>query len=165
MPLLSGKYIQSVDGKRRVNIPSTVISDIARAYEYPKDAPFIFHIVPGPHDCLYVYPREVFTQIAENLEKKFGSMGLDVDDDDEIEGSRFFSWLMSEAKPLTCDQQGRITVSQDHLDYADIQERVCVVGTVNKLEFWNPERYERFIQSSKYSKKDLIRRFGRADRG
>ena len=103
--------------------------------------------------------------MAENLEKQYGSLGVDVENEDELEGSRFLSWLMAEAKPLTCDQQGRITVSPEHLEYAGIEDRVCIVGTVNKLQFWNPERYEQFIRDSKFSKKDLIRRFGRADRG
>jgi division/cell wall cluster transcriptional repressor MraZ len=165
--LFSGEYIHKVDTKRRINIPATVISEISREYEYSKDSDFTFHIVPGPNDCLFVYPREMFAQIAENLEKKYGSLGLNEEDEDEIEGKRFFTWLMGQAKPLTCDQQGRIIVSDDHLEYAGIsvEGKVVIIGTGNKLEFWNPDRHEKFLEGGKYSKKDLVKRFGRADRG
>lgn len=165
MPLFSGKYTNTVDSKRRINIPASVIQEIARFYHYTKDAPYVFHIVPGPNDSLFVYPREVFEQIAENLERQYGSLGLDEDNEDELEGKRFFSWMMGEARPLVCDQQGRITVSQDHLDYAGIEGQVCIIGMYNRLEFWNPKRYECFIKEGKYTKKELVRRFGRADRG
>jgi MraZ protein len=120
-----------------------------------KESGLIFHITRGPNDCLFVYPREVFKNMVTRLNAHFGSRGTS--DDEE---RRYFLETMGDAHPVRCDQQGRITVPLEHLEYAKISGEVLIIGAADHLEFWNPKVYEEFIGVSQFSSKDRVNRFG-----
>ncbi|RKY79061.1 hypothetical protein DRQ07_06850, partial [candidate division KSB1 bacterium] len=85
----------------------------------------------------------------------FGYRGTE--DDEE---RRYFLETVSDAHPVRCDQQGRITVPQEHLEYAKIKDKVLVIGAVDHLELWNPDVYNEFIGQSSFTPKDRVRRYG-----
>jgi MraZ protein len=148
----SGKFLYTVDAKGRVNIPAPFRSQLSEASENT------FHIAQGPNDCLFVYPREIFMHTAAKLESKYGSLAT------PDEERRYFLEMMADAHPARCDQQGRIIVPQDHLAYAKIKNEVLIIGVLNKMELWNPKLFETFIEDSRLSKKERVKRFGGADR-
>lgn len=152
MLAFSGQFQYSVDVKGRVNIPADFRRQLSDA------SLNTFHITFGPNSSLFVYPREVFVNIASRFEEKYGSLAT------PEEERRFFLELMANAQPSRCDGQGRIIVPKTHLDYGHIQKEVLIIGAVNKLEFWNPEYYENFLKESPLSSKDRVQRFGGADR-
>lgn len=152
MLAFSGKFQYTVDGKGRINVPAPFRSQLS------EDSDNTFHITLGPNDCLFVYPREVFMHIAAKLEEKYGSLST------SDEERRYLLETMADAQPSRCDQQGRIIVPKEHLEYAGIDGEVLIIGVFSKLEFWNPERYGRFIGESKFTKKERVREFGGADR-
>jgi len=160
----TGKFPYGVDSKRRVNIPASAINELFREHEETvtpenkkelKETDIIFHITRGPNDCLFVYPRDVFVKKAARLNSHFGYRGTE--DDEE---RRYFLETVSDAHPVRCDQQGRITVPQEHLEYAKISDKVLVIGAVDHLELWNPELYNAFLNQSSYTSKDRVRRYG-----
>jgi MraZ protein len=157
----TGKEIYSVDVKRRVNIPASAIHELSilhKANDNSKDfhiTEVIFHLTRGQNDCLFVYPRQIFMQMASRLNSHFGSRGTDNEDE-----RRYFLETMSDAHPVRCDQQGRITVPQEHLDYARIKGKVIVIGAVDHLEFWDPDEYHTFINKSTTTPKDRVKRYG-----
>ena len=161
MLCLTGKEKYSVDTKRRINIPSWAIYDLSMLHKNNEDSKdfqvteVLLHITRGPNDCLFVYPRPVFFRIASRINAHFGSRGTD--DDDE---RRYFLETLSDAPAVRCDQQGRITVPQEALDYARIKDKVIVIGAVDHLEFWDPDEYNRFISKSTSTPKERVRRFG-----
>lgn len=152
MFIFSGKFLYTVDAKDRINIPATYRNQIG------KESENIFHVTLGPTECLFVYPQEVFIHIATRLEQKYGSLST------EDEERRYFLETMANAQPSRCDQQGRIIVPKEHLEYAKIDKEVLIIGAVNKFEFWNPELYDQFIESSSITSRDRVKRYGRADR-
>jgi len=148
----SGKFPYTVDSKGRVNIPAIIRSQLG------PESDNTFHIAEGPNDCLFVYPRESFVHIAAKLEKKYGSLSS------SDEERRYLLRIMANAHPSRCDQQGRIMVPREHLDYAKIKDKVLIIGVFNKLEFWDPKNYEKFIEESGFSTKERVQKFGGADR-
>jgi len=174
--LITGKYQFTVDAKRRVNIPAPamlelfkqtqayaetggVVTKDSEAFKRFKESDVTFHITRGPNDCLFVYPRDVFMEKAARLNSHFGSRGTQ--DDEE---RRYFLETMADAMPVRCDQQGRVTVPGEHLDYAGIESQVLVIGAFDHLEFWSPELYDTFISGSKVSPQDRVKKFGWAER-
>ena len=53
---------------------------------------------------------------------------------------------MSNAQPCRSDQQGRIIIPKEHLDYAQIKEEVLIVGLGSRIELWNPELFDKSIE-------------------
>ncbi len=152
MFIFSGKFLYTVDAKGRINIPATYRNQLG------EESNNVFHVTPGPNECLFVYPQDIFLQIASKLEEKYGSLSTD---DEE---RRYFLETMGNAQPSRCDQQGRIIVPKEHLEYAKVDKEVLIIGAFNKFEFWNPNQYEQFIKSSKNSRKERVKLFGGADR-
>jgi len=49
---------------------------------------------------------------------------------------------------------GRINIPKLMMDFAGLEEEVVLVGMGNRLEIWNPDRYEDYLiqDASEYSK-------------
>ncbi len=152
MFIFSGKYLYTVDTKCRINIPA--------AYRRPvgDKSSSVFHVTLGPNECLVVYPQQFFTDFAIKLDREYGSLAT------EDEKRRYFLETMGNAQPSRCDQQGRIIVPKEHLEYAKIDKEVMIIGAVNKFEFWNPEIFNQFIKGSPISSKERVKRYGGVDR-
>lgn len=148
----SGNFKFSVDSKGRVNIPAPFRNQLSDMSDNT------FHVAYGPNECLFVYPRERFVEIASNMEESYGSLAAPEDQ------RRYLLQMMHDAHPSRCDQQGRIIVPKKHLEYAKIEKDVLIVGVVTKLEFWNPAIFDEFMNNGSMSNKELVRRFGGADR-
>jgi len=43
------------------------------------------------------------------------------------------------ASSVQYDKQGRIAVSSNLIQYADLGKEVLILGMVNKIEIWNPD--------------------------
>lgn len=54
--------------------------------------------------------------------------------------------LLSENSHLsTVDSQGRITIPQRLLEKAGLEKDAVIIGAVDRVSVWNPERYEKWI--------------------
>lgn len=148
----SGKFLYTVDVKGRVNVPAPYRSQLSAGNDQT------FHIAYGPNECLFVYPQQIFIQVATRLEEEYGSLAT------PDEERRYLLDTMASAQPSRCDQQGRIIVPQEHLDYAHLTGEVLIIGVLNRMEFWNPKLYHAFMEDSELNKKQRVQRFGGADR-
>ena len=146
----AGKAKKTVDNKRRVNIPANIVNQISSK---------AFHITRGQDQNLFVYPKEIFYQKAAKLNFHFGSRG-----EVEKEKRLYFLETMADAREVQCDQQGRIMIPQEFLDYANIKESVLIIGAFDKLVLCNPDVFEQFIKSSQFTEQDRVTQFGWADR-
>ena len=146
----AGKAEKSVDNKRRINIPAYFVNQISSK---------TFHITRGQDQNLFVYPKEVFYQKAARLNLHYGSRGQE-----EREKRLYFLETMADAQAVQCDQQGRIMMPQEFLDYANIKDRVLIIGAFDKLVLCNPDVFEQFKKSSQFTEQDRVTQFGWADR-
>lgn len=44
------------------------------------------------------------------------------------------------ASPSTYDKQGRIILTPSLIEYAGLDKELLIIGMVNKMEIWNPDR-------------------------
>ncbi len=145
----AGKFLQTVDAKRRVSIP---------AFFHGQVQSKVFHITRGPDHDLFVYPREVFVKMAAKINENFGGRG-----EKDREKRLYFQETLGDAQPVQCDQQGRVTVPPEFLEYAGIKNKILIIGAFNKLVFWDPEQYESFSKSSQMSPQERVSEFGWAE--
>ena len=44
------------------------------------------------------------------------------------------------ASPSIYDKQGRIILTPSLIEYAELDKELLIIGMVNKMEIWNPDR-------------------------
>ncbi|AGC69150.1 protein MraZ [Thermoclostridium stercorarium subsp. stercorarium DSM 8532] len=122
--VLIGKYTNTLDPKGRVIIPA--------AFRYDLKEKFI--ITKGIEKCLYIYPEEEWISLVDRLKKAMPSSK-----EANRKALRFFS---SNAAECELDKQGRILIPQHLREYASLSKELLFIGSLNKVEVWNPEFYE-----------------------
>ncbi|MGH2448528.1 MAG: division/cell wall cluster transcriptional repressor MraZ [Chloroflexota bacterium] len=128
--LYFGEYERTVDYKGRVALPGNAMAapdaDWSRVM-----------LVKGDLGCIFVYDLATWTVV---LDEAYGSM-----DDDE---SRLFMHRsLSHAQLVDLDNLKRITVPAALLEHAQIEKRAVVVGMFNRLELWQPERWQYYLET------------------
>ena len=119
-----GNYTQSMDGKKRVTIPSD--------WREAAGNPTLF-VLPGVNfKCLYVVTAR---EMAQRLEKVRAASVANV------QAQKFMRDFFSRADRVALDAQGRIRVKDELLDYAGIINQMVLVGTGSRFELWSPESW------------------------
>jgi len=136
MSSFKGSYNYSVDNKGRLNLPVNL-----RKYVSP-DASETFVITRGFEKCLFVYPFDEWSKLEQRLRELSSYNPQD---------RLFMRVLLEYAKESQLDGQARVTIPQQLLDYAGIQNEVRVIGVLEKIELWNPKIYEEYIISQSES--------------
>ena len=129
--MFSGEYAHQLDEKNRIRIPAKFKID-------PND----FMISKGVNHCLYVTPKSV----VEEKARKYSEAIPDFDK----EGQFAVSVYMASYRPINMDQQGRVTVPPDFLEYAGIKKNVVTVGNFDRLEIWGEETRNSFFDNKTY---------------
>jgi MraZ protein len=57
--------------------------------------------------------------------------------------NNYHSIIFAEAQLLNFDAEGRISIPQDLLDYANISDQIAFVGRGTTFELWNPEQVKK----------------------
>jgi MraZ protein len=138
-----GTYNYSIDHKGRLSVPVK--------FRDKTDSPAGEHyvIARGFEGCLYVYPREAWTQVEEKL------LALKTISDPH---ARFFvRTLLSNAADSKIDKLGRIMIPQNLLDLAGIKKDVVVRGVLEKIEIWDPEILKKYEEGQPDSYEDVAK--------
>lgn len=136
MSSFKGSYTYSVDNKGRVNLPANL-----RKYVSP-EANETFVITRGFEKCLFVYPQDEWNKLEQHLRELSSYNPQD---------RLFMRVLLEYAKESPLDGQARITIPQQLLDYAGIQNEVRIIGVLDKIELWTPKVYEEYLSSQSES--------------
>ena len=134
--MFSGEYRHIVDEKNRLIIPSKVRNLLGENIV----------ITRGLDGCLFGYGIGTWNKIVDKLED------LPFTKKDARYFTRFFT---SGATTLEFDKQGRVLLPSYLLDYANIKKEVVLVGVVNRIEIWDQEKWEEFIQKNIDSLSDI----------
>lgn len=122
-----------VDAKCRINIPSSLRKAMPAG---PGDT---LMISPGSDGCLEGHTREAW-------EKWIDSLRQYPTNDPEIR--KFVRYKTAKTFPSEIDKQGRILILRKCLDLADIHDKVTIVGVIDRIEFWDPEKYEAYFRDA-----------------
>jgi MraZ protein len=120
----TGEYSYSLDTKGRVNIPAKFRSVLSAENEQS------FVITRGMDPCVWVYPIIVWQSIEDEL-RKLSSLS-------QVNRS-FVRSTVRYASSVQYDKQGRIAISPNLIEYAQLEKEVLILGMVNKIEIWNPK--------------------------
>jgi MraZ protein len=118
-----GKYRHTIDSKSRLTIPAKHRNELASGVV----------IAPGIDRCLTIYPMARWQHISDSIEQ------LPPMTDEDVR--EFLLFLFGESSDEIPDKQGRVIISNDLREFANLGDEVIVAGVRDHLEVWNPETY------------------------
>ncbi len=143
MSSFKGSYSYAVDEKGRVNLPAKL-----RKYLSPESND-TFVVTRGFEKCLFVYPVDEWNRLEQNL-RNLSSY--------DPEHRRFIRTLLELASECQLDAQARLSIPQELREYASIGDEVRIIGTLDKIELWDPKVYNDYKSSQPESYEDIASR-------
>ena len=121
-----GTHTPRLDEKGRLFLPAKYRDELATGLVLTK----------GQERCLYVFPLPEFERITESLRT------APVTAKAVRDYSRVFFASASDEVP---DRQGRVTIPAALRDYAGLQRDCVVVGANTRLEIWDAQAWETYL--------------------
>jgi MraZ protein len=132
MSSFKGRYSYSVDNKGRIALPSKLRKNVS------PDANDTFVVTRGFEQCLFVYPQDEWSRVEQMIR------GLSTSNPQH----RFLvRTLLQWATDSQLDSQARISIPQDLLKFAGIENEVLILGVLERVEIWNPTIYEEYMKN------------------
>jgi MraZ protein len=126
----SSEYECRLDVKGRIILPAKIKAQLPEALEN------IIVITRGFEPCLVVYPQVEWNKISSKVS------GLNEFNEEYRNFQRNFFRGNTEAE---LDNNGRFLVPKSMLKHAQLEKDAIIVGMGNRIEIWNPERYEEYL--------------------
>ena len=117
-----GEYEHTVDDKGRLTIPAKFREELEGGVV----------ITRGLDGCLWAYTRSEWEVLAEKISK------LPTTNPAARDFARF---MFANAFDSIPDRQGRVLIPQNLRDHADIQNETVVIGVMNRVEIWRPDKW------------------------
>lgn len=88
------------------------------------------------HSCLELIPISVWNDELEKLNKlnRFNKQSND-----------FIRFYMAGVRVIEFDKVGRIQIPKDLYDFADIKNTTVLSSSIDRLEIWDKEQYENYL--------------------
>ena len=138
---LIGTYECKADAKGRVMFSSAFKKQLSSVLQ---DGFVIKRAVFQP--CLELYPMQEWESMMQNVNKlnRFKKKNND-----------FIRRFTAGVKPIDLDATGRILIPKDLCDFAGIQKQVVMSSSVNIVEIWDKDKYEKAIDAAALDFADL----------
>ncbi len=121
-----GTYQHNIDSKSRVIIPAKFREELGET----------FMLTKGMNNCLFVLSMEQWQLFQDKIASLPVASGLQL--------VRFFCAGACDATP---NAQGRILVPDNLRKYAQLDKDVTVIGTGNRVEIWNTEKWNEYLEN------------------
>ena len=118
---MTGQYAHNIDAKGRLFIPAKLREELGET----------FHVTIGPDHCLTIYPNDTWDDFRAKVHDMPYSKG------------KALRALSANAVDCEPDGQGRILIPAKLRKYADLEKEVVVIGSFDRAEIWNAERWAR----------------------
>jgi MraZ protein len=126
--LLTGRYDRALDDKFRLALPKTFRDALATEKQ--------LILTPGTDGSLSLFPGRAFSAYAEKLAARSPN-GQDV---------RAYSRLLyAQSQTIEIDSQGRIRLSAELAELAQLEDAVVLIGVGDRVELWNKSRWEAYL--------------------
>lgn len=144
MSYFSGEYEGKVDAKGRIVLPARIKSKL------PAASGNELVVTRGFEPCLVVYPMIEWKKVHAKV------AGLN---EFNPEYRRFQRNFFRGNTEVEFDSSGRFLLPKSMLRFASIEKEVVVVGIGNRVEIWDPERYDEFLINDPSEFSDLAQKF------
>ena len=133
--MFMGEYNYTIDDKGRLTIPSKFRDNLGHD----------FIVTRGLDKCLFVYPRSEW----ENVINKYKELPNTKD------ARNFMRFFLSGATENEFDKQGRINIANSLIQYANLKKDCVIIGVNERLEIWDKESWDTFIQDNEENLSDI----------
>lgn len=116
---MTGQYAHNIDAKGRLFIPAALRRELGQT----------FHVTVGQDHCLSVFSDESWAAFMDKLKELSYN---------EVKKLRA---LFAYAADCESDPQGRILLPAKLREYAGLTKEVVVVGSFDRVEIWNAQRW------------------------
>lgn len=113
-----------------------------------------FYVTKGMEGCVFVYDQNEW----KRLEEKTKLLKLT-----SKKARQFERLFYAPARELEFDKQGRFVIPQNLREYADINSEAQIIGVSSRIEIWDKEKYEQYINDSTNSYEEIIEDFEELD--
>ncbi|MBT4111762.1 MAG: division/cell wall cluster transcriptional repressor MraZ [Candidatus Marinimicrobia bacterium] len=118
----TGQYDFVIDSKNRINIPSIFRKQLD---ESDKNR---FVITRGIDSCIWIYPLGEWEKIEKELSQLSSLSKVN---------RTFLRNHLRHAKIVSSDDQGRLILTKNLIEYANILKNITIIGVLNKIEIWD----------------------------
>lgn len=116
---MTGQYAHNIDAKGRLFIPARLREELGQT----------FHVTVGMDHCLSIYSDESWAAFTDKVRSLPYSK------------AKALRPLFANAVDCEPDGQGRILIPAKLREYADLQKEVVVIGSFDRAEIWDAERW------------------------
>ena len=124
---MTGKYAHNIDAKGRLFIPATLREELGGKN---------FHLIIGQDMCLSLFSDESWNEkMAALKEQSYSSL-------------KKLRMIFAHAADCDPDAQGRILIPADLRQKAGLNKEVIVVGSFDRVEIWDAQRWARMEEEA-----------------
>ena len=138
-----GQAEYSVDAKGRVAIPAKMRNAMN------PEAKGAFTVTRGFERCIFLYPLDRWLE----MEGEIGSLSTY-----DREARAFTRRIMMWADEVSLDGQGRISLPKPLMEYAGIDDRALILGAYDRIEIWDPDTFESYLNEEEADYETLAER-------
>ena len=124
--MLIGEYSHTIDAKGRMIVPAKFRTELGER----------FIVTKGFDGCLYGYSLDEWKSIEEKIKTLPLITGKDA--------RNFTRFFFSSAIECELDSQGRILITQNLREHAELLKEVVVIGVSTRIEIWSKEEYDKY---------------------
>ncbi|MBI1957080.1 MAG: division/cell wall cluster transcriptional repressor MraZ [Candidatus Niyogibacteria bacterium] len=139
--MLIGEYEHTIDAKKRMALPAKFRKDLGREVV----------VTRGLDRCLFAYPMSEWQKVSEAL----ASLPTG-----QASNRSFVRLFLAGAAHTEMDALGRILIPEYLKQYAELSEKVAVVGVGKRLEIWDWKRWEMYKAETEKQADTLAERLG-----
>ena len=133
----TNRFDHTLDAKNRLMVPQTFRDIVEKAEGEVK-----FFLTRGFEKCLALYAGSTWEKMRVLLETR------KAEEVAEIKSRRFFRLFYSSAVEVTPDKAGRILIPEHLRKVAGLEKKVVLIGVNDRVELWNPEKWETFSEGA-----------------
>ena len=133
--MLIGEHKHILDNKNRTSLPA----------KFRKEMGGTVVIAPGIDNCLFIFTVKGWTDFAERVSRGDSSSMLQADN------RNFSRLIIGRAVEVEVDKVGRMLIPEHLREYANLSEKIAVIGVMNRVEVWDDMAWEAYRKE--YAKK------------
>ncbi len=128
-------YQNNIDKKGRVSVPAN----------------FRSHLSALGYNGFICYPSFNNSALEACSQERIEKLSNTIDSLNPFEEKRdyFAVSVLSESENLQFDTEGRVSISENHLNHAKIKNNVLFVGLGKTFQIWNPKNFESFKKEAR----------------
>ena len=126
--MFMGEYHHNIDEKSRLVVPSNFRDLLGSS----------FVVTRGLEKCLYIYTLDEWNKIKEKLEA-LPNTKKDV--------RTFMRTFYSGANNAELDKSGRVVISSNLKEYANLEKECVILGVNDRIEIWDKREFDSFMDT------------------